>query len=48
MTTKREPDSLKMFIGRIPQSLNEAQLKDTMEEFGRVYQVGIIKDKDTS
>jgi RNA recognition motif-containing protein len=48
MAAQPEPDSLKMFVGQIPKSMNEAELKEMMEEFGPVYQVGIILDKETS
>ena len=48
MSTQPDPDSLKMFVGQIPKTMNEAELKEMMEEYGPVYQVGIIRDKESS
>jgi len=40
-----DPDSVKMFVGQIPFTMEEDELKRTMEEFGPVYQLGIIRDR---
>ena len=45
----REPDhdSIKMFVGQIPRSMDENDLKKMFEEFGEVYQINVLRDKAT-
>ena len=42
-----EPDHdyIKMFVGQVPRSMDEAQLKEMFEEFGRVHQINVLRDK---
>ena len=40
-----DPDSVKMFVGQIPRTMEEDELKQLMEEYGPVYNVGIIRDR---
>jgi len=40
-----DPDSVKMFVGQIPRTMEEDELKKMLEEFGPVYQLGIIRDR---
>jgi len=40
-----DADSVKMFIGQIPRTMEEDELKKMMEEYGPVYQLGIIRDR---
>jgi len=42
-----DPDAIKMFVGQIPKQLNEAELRAIFEEYGRVYQINVLKDKTT-
>jgi len=42
-----DPDSVKMFVGQIPRTMEEHELKQMMEEYGPVYQAGIIRDRAT-
>jgi len=42
-----DPDSVKMFVGQIPRTMEEDELKQMMEEYGPVYQLGIIRDRST-
>lgn len=42
-----DPDYIKMFVGQVPRSMDEAQLKDMFEEFGRVHQINVLRDKVT-
>ena len=42
-----DPDSVKMFIGQIPRTMEEDELKKMMEEYGPVYQCGIIRDRSS-
>ena len=45
----REPDhdAIKMFVGQIPQTMDENDLRKMFEEFGEVYQINVLRDKDT-
>jgi len=43
-----DPDSVKMFVGQIPRTMDDDELKLIMEEFGPVYQLGVIRDRASS
>lgn len=47
--TTREPDSdaIKMFVGQIPRNMSEAELKAMFQEYGPVYQLNILRDKQS-
>ncbi|XP_051976357.1 CUGBP Elav-like family member 2 isoform X16 [Xyrauchen texanus] len=40
-----DPDSIKMFVGQIPRSWSEKELKDLFEPYGAVYQINILRDR---
>ncbi|KAH6923374.1 hypothetical protein HPB50_000501 [Hyalomma asiaticum] len=42
-----DPDAIKMFVGQIPRSWDEGDLKKMFEEFGPVYQINVLRDKST-
>ncbi|VVC35779.1 Hypothetical protein CINCED_3A023612 [Cinara cedri] len=42
-----ETDYIKMFVGQIPRAMNEQDLMDMFGEFGRVYQLNLLRDKFT-
>lgn len=42
-----DPDVIKMFVGQVPRSMDEAELKTMFEEFGHVYQINVLRDKIT-
>ncbi|XP_050442912.1 CUGBP Elav-like family member 1 isoform X4 [Adelges cooleyi] len=42
-----EPDYIKMFVGQIPRAMNEQDLMEMFGEFGRVYQLNLLRDKFT-
>jgi len=48
-TTKTEPDpdAIKMFVGQIPRSMDENDLRKLFEEFGPVFQLNVLRDKLT-
>ena len=48
-TTKTEPDpdAIKMFVGQIPRSMDENDLRKMFEEFGPVFQLNVLRDKVT-
>lgn len=42
-----DPDAIKMFVGQIPRSMDENDLRKMFEEFGEVYQINVLRDKVT-
>ena len=42
-----DPDYIKMFVGQLPRSMDEADLTRLFEEFGRVHQINVLRDKVT-
>ncbi|KAM4747352.1 CUGBP Elav-like family member 2 isoform 1-T1 [Rhinophrynus dorsalis] len=40
-----DPDSIKMFVGQIPRSWSEKELKDLFEPYGAVYQINVLRDR---
>jgi len=42
-----DPDSIKMFVGQIPRSMDENDLRKMFSEFGDVFQLNVLRDKDT-
>lgn len=42
-----DADTIKMFVGQIPRSMDENDLRKMFEEFGQVYQINVLRDKVT-
>lgn len=42
-----DPDAIKMFCGQIPRNMNELELREMFEQFGPVFQLNILRDKQT-
>ncbi|XP_042578193.1 CUGBP Elav-like family member 2 isoform X21 [Cyprinus carpio] len=40
-----DPDAIKMFVGQIPRSWAEKELKELFEPYGAVYQINILRDR---
>lgn len=38
-----DPDSVKMFVGQIPKTMTEEQLRPMFEEFGPVYHLNVLR-----
>lgn len=49
MNPSLEPDSdaIKMFVGQIPRSMDEDSLRAMFSEYGHIYQLSILRDKQT-
>ncbi|KAG8222277.1 hypothetical protein J437_LFUL003258 [Ladona fulva] len=43
-----DPDAIKMFVGQIPRSMDENDLRKMFEEFGKVHQINVLRDKTTN
>uniref|UniRef100_A0A1I8PDB8 RRM domain-containing protein n=1 Tax=Stomoxys calcitrans TaxID=35570 RepID=A0A1I8PDB8_STOCA len=42
-----DPDNIKMFVGQVPKSMDEAQLRAMFEEYGAVHSINVLRDKAT-
>ncbi|XP_050714563.1 CUGBP Elav-like family member 2 isoform X3 [Eriocheir sinensis] len=42
-----DPDAIKMFVGQIPRSMDENNLRKMFEEYGEVFQINVLRDKVT-
>ncbi|XP_062245851.1 CUGBP Elav-like family member 2 isoform X4 [Platichthys flesus] len=40
-----DPDSIKMFVGQVPRSWSETELKELFEPYGAVHQINILRDR---
>ncbi|XP_034474875.1 CUGBP Elav-like family member 2 isoform X2 [Drosophila innubila] len=49
-STKDQPDAdnIKMFVGQVPKTWDEAKLRRLFEQFGRVHTLNVLRDKVTS
>lgn len=44
---KPDPDNIKMFVGQVPKDMGENDLRAMFEEYGRVHQLNVLRDKFT-
>ena len=42
-----DQDTIKMFVGQVPRTMDENELRVMFEEFGPVYQINVLRDKIT-
>ncbi|XP_049823945.1 CUGBP Elav-like family member 1 isoform X2 [Aethina tumida] len=42
-----DSDTIKMFVGQVPRSMDENELRRMFEEYGRVHSINVLRDKAT-
>ncbi|XP_075044203.1 CUGBP Elav-like family member 1 isoform X8 [Mixophyes fleayi] len=40
-----DPDSIKMFVGQVPRSWSEKELRELFEQYGAVYEINVLRDR---
>lgn len=40
-----DPDAIKMFIGQIPKTWGENEVRELLEVYGPIYQLNILREK---
>lgn len=42
---KPDSDAIKMFVGQIPRHWNEKECMELFQEYGKVYELNVLRDK---
>lgn len=47
MVTNRDPDAIKLFIGQVPKTWEEKELRSVFEPYGSIFELTVLKDRYT-